>query len=295
MSLLVLLGIMLASASLSMTLAGRSARLSESDARLDAAVDFALNSVLSDAGRFALADLPFGEPRSFDVIVPNNAGVSALVTVTRLRDGLLWIIADAWLPAGDHGSRHTNMIARLARPTLLPPAPLVSPGGIDIGGRVEFEADTSITANDADCAAAEGIAHSTTRSDAATFYRTPEQRARLDSAVAMGIAGGNGNIVHVRHDTTIGPGAFEGILIADSALTIVGPMTATGLLIAGGKMLSLSGLSLTGALLSYDSTTSGAIKLDNAVVRYSPCAVARQFRRLFPPRRLRTRSWFEVL
>ncbi|HEY4133015.1 MAG TPA: hypothetical protein VGM50_20535, partial [Gemmatimonadaceae bacterium] len=55
LSLLAFLGLLLGAAVASMTIAGRSSRLAELDAQLDAAADFALNTVFSDPDQFDLA------------------------------------------------------------------------------------------------------------------------------------------------------------------------------------------------------------------------------------------------
>ena len=89
-ALLALLGLLLAAAAASISLAGRSAKLAESASGADeGAAEFAANSSIGRAGSaFALADLPFGEAKTFDVSSGGSSNVRSTVTITRLRDGL---------------------------------------------------------------------------------------------------------------------------------------------------------------------------------------------------------------
>jgi hypothetical protein len=282
-ALLALLGLLLAAAAATMSLAGRSAKLAESGAELEGAAEFAANSVLAEPAPFALADLPFGEAKTFDVSSGGFSNVMATVTITRLRDGLLWIVGDAWRSAGEQGSRRVNVVARIPAIAPLPSAPLVARGAIAVGGAATFAPDT---VGDADCAASVSTAaRVATLSDSTAFLLTPRQRVVLDSAP---------NVVHFQHDTTLGPGSFSGILIADGSLAFVAPSTMTGLVVARGAITLRAGVTVVGALMSFDSSAHPAIVGDSAIVRYSPCAVAREFRRVLPPRRVRSRSWLEV-
>ena len=166
----------------------------------------------------------------------------------------------------------------------LPAAPLVARGTVAVGGSMVFAPDT---VGDADCTtAASSAPNLVTSSDSSAFLLTPRQRVALDSAP---------NVVHLQHDTTLGPGSFSGILIADGSLAFVAPYTVTGLVVARGAITIRTGVTVVGALMSFDSSSHPAIVEDSAIVRYSPCAVAREFRRVLPPRRVRSRSWLEVL
>jgi hypothetical protein len=290
LSLLAFLGLLLGAAVASMTIAGRSSRLAELDAQLDAAADFALNTVFSDPDQFDLATAPFGRPQSLVVTIPTSnasestgpAAIHGSVTTTRLRSGLLWIVAQSRSGSGG-GVRHVSGIARFLGPTQLPRAPLIARGSILTDSSVVFESDT---ASDRDCAAGVSVApHTLQASDSSLFYLSAAQRALFDSAP---------NVVRFPRDTTLGPGAISGILIADGALHLVGPLSVEGLVIARGPISANRGVNIIGAIMSFDTTSKNSITLNDDIVRYSPCAVARAFRRLSPPQRLRARTWLEV-
>jgi hypothetical protein len=282
-ALLALLGLLIAAAAASMVLSGRSARLAESSAQLEGAAEFAANSVLAEPAPFALASLPYGEAKTFDVSSGGAPSVRSTVTITRLRDGLLWIVGEAWLDAGEEGSRRINVVARIPPLGPIPPAPLVARGVVAVGSSTTFAPDS---VGDPDCAAKSTAPRVAASSDSTVYLLAPHQRALLDSAPS---------VVHFPHDTTLGPGSFTGIMIADGSLAFAAPFTMTGLVVARGAISLRAGVTVVGALTSFDSSAYPAITGDSAIVRYSPCAVARELRQLLPPRRIRSRSWLEVL
>jgi hypothetical protein len=283
LSVLVLLGALLAAAVASMTLAGRSARLAELDARLDANAEYVLNTVFSEPEKFGIAESPYGRAQTFDVTIPNAPDVASTVTVTRLRGGLIWIVAEARLTTADGAVRRASGIARWRGPTQLPQVPLIARGTIALDASVTFDADTS---SDPDCAASSGaVTHSMQSSDSSAYYLLPAQRALLDSAP---------NVLRFARDTSVGPGEINGVVLADGALTLVAPLRVHGLIVARGSITASTGVSIEGALMSFDSTAEKSITLNGVSVRYSPCAIAQVFRRLHPPQRLHARTWLEV-
>jgi hypothetical protein len=281
-ALLALLGLLIAGAMASMTLASRSATLVESNARLDGAAELAAESVIAEQVRFALPDLPYGVARAFDIPMPNEPRVAATATVTRLRAGLLWIVGEARGVGGDRGVRRVNIVARIPSVMPMPIAPLVARGSIVVGPAASFDVDST---GDPDCAALSPAPNSAQAHDSSAFLLAAAQRAPLEGAPS---------VLHLTHDTTLGPGSFAGLIIADGSLTIRGPFTMSGLIAARGWIDAPSGLVLIGAALSFDSSAHAAITVDASSVRYSPCAVARELRRVLPARRIGMRSWSEL-
>src|SRR5215208_5858250 len=224
LALLTLLGLLIAGAFASSTLGERSSRLTQSDAQLAASGDYAINTVLGDPRSYGLADLPFGEARTFDVSIPNASGIRAVVSATRLRAGILWLVADVTMAGIDQGQRRVSVVARFPSLANIPPAGLVSGGNVIARESVVFVTDTS---SDPDCTvlsiadvivapgATATVGDSTrvvvqsSAADSASYFLTSRQLAAFDSAPT---------VVHARGDTTIG-GRFDGILIVDGSLT----------------------------------------------------------------------------
>lgn len=303
LGLMTLLGLMIAGAFAASQLGERSTRLTQSDALLSASADYAITTILGDAQIYRLADLPLGQARSFDVDVPDAPSVSAIVDVTRLPAGVLWLVADAAIAGIDQGHRRINLVARYSSLGALPAAAIVARGNVIARDSVSFAVDTT---GDPDCAipstydivqslGATSTVQTGTRvdtsasaGDSTTYYMTLQQRARLDTA---------GAIVHVHGDTTIAGGTFAGILIVDGSLVVSGPLAVAGLIVVRGSITAIvGGLSLTGAMMAYGTLANGSttIEIRNATIRYGPCVVANAMRhatRLMP---VRQRSWAEL-
>lgn len=302
LALMALIGLLVAGALASTTIAQRSSRMSVTDAVLTTSADYALNTILADPRGFGLADLPLGERATFDIPVPTTEDAQVAVGVTRLPGGVLWLVADAIGGGPDRGHRRINLVARFPSVGALPGAAIVARGNVRLGHDVLFQADTS---HDAECSAgatvdvvvapaalvsggdSSRVARRAVAADSSTYYVSSSQLAVLDSA---------GTIVHVRGDTTIRGGGLDGILIVDGSVTIAGAYAVTGLIIARGRIAAVAGgFSLTGAVLSFSARDSlPAIELSGATLRYSPCSVARAFRVALAPRPARQRSWAEV-
>jgi hypothetical protein len=303
LGLMTLLGLMAAGAFAASFLGERSSRLAQSDAVLGAAADYAITTVLGDPRGNRLADLPFGQPRSFDVAVPDAASVRATVVVTRLAAGVLWLVVDAAVGGVDQGHRRINVVARFPSPGALPPAGIVARGNVVARDGVSFGVDST---GDPDCAVASmldvitpsgatvNVGDSTrvgalgVAGDSATYYMKPRQIAMLDSAAS---------VVHVRGDTTIAGGTFSGILLVDGSITVTGPFAVTGLLIARGAMSAIAGgLSVSGAIMAYgDSPPDGAVlEIAHATIRFAPCTIANALKHAVAPRPVPQRSWSEV-
>ncbi|MEO6877398.1 MAG: hypothetical protein ABI205_02880, partial [Gemmatimonadaceae bacterium] len=283
--------------------AQRSSRLAHTDALLTAAADYALNSIVGDPTRYALVDLPFGQSQPFAFPSPGPESSSTTVNVTRLRSGVLWLVATSTLAGLDQGERRINLVARFPSVGALPGAAIVSRGEVSITADVLFASDSVA---DPDCSAPTAadivvapsasvsgpgiarVAHLQSATDSAVYFITAGQIAALNNANA---------VVHVWRDTVIAGGSFTGILVVDGRLTISGPFAATGLLIALGPVdATAGGLTLNGTLMSFAAPTDGsaAVTLAGASIRYGGCAISRAFRVAFPPRLVRGRSWAEL-
>ncbi len=308
LALTAIVALLLAGAVASMTLAQRSSRLVEVDARLNESADYALSTVLADPDRFGLADLPLGVASRFDVPVPGaeGAGVSVSASATRLPGDLLWLESQAILDGRDGGARRFSLVARFPLAGSFPPAALVSRGDVHIGHDVVFLRDTSTDAEcgkpaTADVVVAPG-AHvmgttasgdsvrtvvGAAASDSSTYRLSSRQVAALDSARG---------VVHVRGDTTIVGGALDGILVADGSITITGPFRAAGMIVARGRVIAVSGLFVgTGTILSFaPASATPSIDLAGASITYSACTVDRAFRRAWLPRQVPKRGWAEI-
>lgn len=285
LSLLALLGLAIAGAVASATIAQRAETLALSEGALASSADYALSTVLANPAMYALADLPLGDARSFDVAVP-AAGVHAAVAVTRLPAGLLWLVSQASLDTagGLAARRRVNLIARfpVTGPTLA--APLISRGSISLGAGVVIVADSTPAHADAECVVSTAATPIQT-TDSVALFQTARQLAALDSAPG---------VRHVRGDTVISAGSFDGILFIEGALTVDGPFSLTGLAVVRGKIKSSAGLTVTGGIVSHAAGPGPAIDLAGAVIRYSPCEIGRVLRVAAPPRTARGRSWSEL-
>jgi hypothetical protein len=304
LALMALIGLLVAGAVASSTIAQRASRLSFMDAVLTAAADYALNTILADPRGFRLAELALGERATFEISVPDSKDAQVVVGVTRLTGGVLWLVVDASSGGRDQGHRRINLVARFPFVGASPDAAIVARGNVHLGHDVLFQADTS---RDPECSTSPAVdvivapgavvsggdsTRATVRAaaaDTATYYLTAQQLAVLDGART---------IIHVRGDTTItGGGGFEGILIADGSVTISGAYTVTGLIIARGRIEVVGGgFSLTGAILSFANPAGAvpSIELSGAMLRYSPCSVSRALRVALAPHPVRQRSWSEV-
>jgi hypothetical protein len=305
LALMALIALLVAGAVASSTAAQRSARLTFIDAALTSAADYALNTILADPHDFGLADLALGQRTLLDISVPSMKDARVFVGVTRLPGGVLWLVADAASTDVDQGHRRLNLIARFPVVGALPEAGIVARGNVHLGRDVFFQADTS---HDPECTApasvdvviapgahvsggdSSRVAIRSSAADTSAYFLMASQLAVLDSARA---------IVHVRTDTTITGGSgneLDGILIVDGSVTITGAYAATGLIVARGRIqVSGGGFSLVGAMLSFaEPAADPAIDVSDAIVRYSPCAVAHAFRTALAPRPVSQRSWAEV-
>jgi hypothetical protein len=224
------------------------------------------------------------------------------VSATRLPGGIIWFVAALGAGGPDSGRRMINLVARFPSLGPVAPAGIVARGGVVTSDAVAFSVDT---ATDADCAerspSAEVIvspgsstslgsgqraAVSNVAGDSAAYLLTAPQLAALDSAAP-------GPVVHVRGDTTIAGGAFDGVLIVDGSVAVAGSFALTGLLIARDSITASAGLAVRGAMMAFESSHVG-VRLSGGVIEYSPCQIARALRRAVRPAPVRGRAWGEL-
>jgi hypothetical protein len=282
LSLLALLGLLLAGALALTTIGQRAARASVSDGPLLGAADYAAGEILADPTRFALADLALGAPTRFDVPVPGVANIGSSVVATRLPNGVYWLVATATMAGADSARRRVNVVARTDWIGPPPAAPFVSRGSTSVGSDVVVMADSE---SEADCAVDSISVAAIQTDDSAAVFDSSSQWNAL--AAASGV-----RVVH--GDTTISSGAFEGILMVEGDLIVGGSFDMKGLIVARGRIRSSLGLRLTGALVSQASGGGSTIDLGGATVRFAPCYLSRLLRRVSPVRASRGRGWVEL-
>lgn len=302
LTLLTLLGIFVAATVATSVTSQRGVLAGQDAATALAAAEFAVATVLGDPTGYSLPTLALGQPAHFTVSVPETSTIAAGVTVTRLPDGVLWLVAGAAIAGPDSAERRVNIVAEFPRIGPLPVAGIEARGDVALAADVSFDADTS---GDVDCAArgavsrisvapgasatvAPGIAIdvSGAAADSNSYFLTTWQRALLSSGAVI--------IRRVSGDTTITGGVFDGILLVDGAVTVTGAWIVNGMVVATGPIRASAGLSVTGALLSAYTGPGRAIDLAGATIRFAPCIVAAALRRVSSPRLVRERAWAEL-
>lgn len=284
--LLTLLGILITGAVSATAVRFRAAHDGLVDGALDAAAVNAIGAVLRDPAGSGLADLPLGVATTIALPpadYPGYESIGARVAVTRLRHGVVWMLAQSQsMRDTAAGQRRLELVLRYPWVGDPPAAAIVARGDVSVDASVIVSADSG---GDADCARAAPTTPFVQRSDSSDFFLAAAQLALLDSSAS---------VRHVRGDTTVSGGTFDGILVVDGRLTIDGPWTVTGLVVVRDVVRSSGGLSLVGALLSFADGAQPAVILSDARLRYSPCMVAHALRVALPPRLSRPRAWGEA-
>jgi len=302
LALLTISGIVVAALVASSITAQRSTRLGGSDAAALASAEYAASSILARASTYGLAGLPLGVTQRFDVAVEQTSELRVDVGVTRLPHGVLWLVAEAVLRGLDSSERRINLVAQFPDLGPLPTAAIESRGDVSLASDVTITTDTT---GDAECAAGPS-APNVVAAGGASVAASPAIRVETRSVAAdsdsyllnprqRSILGSGPGVAHVVGDTTIGGGAFDGILLVDGALTITGSLVVTGVVVATGPIRTSGGrLSVTGALLSAYSGPGRAIDLAASSLRFAPCVAATVLRAAAMPRRVRDRAWAEL-
>jgi len=280
LSLLAMLGLLLAGAVAVAAAGQHAARLSATDGVLIGAADYAVGELLGDPRRFGLADLPLGRATPFAVSVSGFATVRASATATRLPSGVYWLVGRALMADADSARRRVNVVARTVWVGRPPAAPFVSRGSTVLSPDVSVQLET---AGEADCAIT-SVPSAIDNADSLAVFDAPGTWTRLASATG----------VHVVHgDTAITSGSLDGILMVEGSLSVDGAFDMRGLILARGPVRSSIGLHLTGAIVS-QAAGAGAIDLRGASVRYAPCLVGQILRRASSIEIVRGWGWTEL-
>ena len=220
LALLALLGLLLAGAVASATIAQHALHASLADAPLLGAADYAAGAVLGNPQSFGLADLPLQRPQTFDIPVPCvKPALIASVTATGTSSGLYWLVAKSVSSESDTARRRIGVIARTIWVGPPPSAPFVARGSTSLSPDVVVLADTT---GGPDCAVSSAPAPIQT-TDSASLFDGGGRWAALAAASGVRTTAG---------DTTLTAGTFDGILMVSGNLVIDGPFTMTGLIVA---------------------------------------------------------------
>ncbi|MFI5229056.1 MAG: hypothetical protein ACHQWU_08305 [Gemmatimonadales bacterium] len=299
LALMTVLGLLVVGAVGSVVVAQRGTELARAGALLDAAAGEAIGTLLADPVAYAMADLPLGRARAYSMSLID--GGAAVVSATRLPGGVLWLVAAVGSSGPDSGRRTVNLVARFPSVGPIPTSGLVARGSVVASDGVAFTVDST---SDADCAppspasvpdvtvglgatASLGAGARSLTSGAAAdpfeYFLTASQLASLDSV---------GAVVHVRGDTTIAGGSFDGLLVADGSIVFTGAFALSGLMVARDSIISSGGLAVRGAAMAFSAAT--AMRLAGATIEYAPCQIARALRRATRPAPVRGRAWAEL-
>lgn len=280
LTLLALLGLLLAGAVAAMSLAQHATSASLWEGPLLGAADFAVSEVLMDPAASGLPDLPLGQPVTTTIAAP-AADLSTSVVATRLPQGIYWLVARANVAGAERAQRRVNLIGRTAWLGRVPGAPFVARGPTTLAADVVVLNDSI---GEPDCAVVAAPPPILT-DDSASVFDASGIWSRLADATGVRVVHG---------DTTLTSGVFEGILMVGGTLTVDGAVDLRGLVVARGRIRSTAGLHVTGALVSQAAGPGPSIDLHGATVRYSPCLVSRLLRRASPIRVVRGWGWTEL-
>lgn len=306
LSLLALLGLLVAGSFAAIVLSSRTSRLAQVDARLDAAAEYALWAPVTDWAAWDLAGLRVGATRSRLVPIPTASDVRAIVSATRLPRGVLWVVADARSIMGEEAHRRLNLLLRLPPSEPLPEAAIVARGDVRLGPRVRIDVDSAQIRECASLPSA-GVA----LVDGATLTVTNDPGAPVITSVAS-IAAGDSSMYRLRGigwsalaggagvsiapgDLTLPAGSGSGVLLVAGRLTITGPFDFSGLIVTRNGVQASGGVTINGALLSFQPAGPPAsVDLTDVALVYAPCTVRSALESIFPPTRAGQRSWADL-
>lgn len=302
LSLLALLGLLVAGGFATSLLDRRSASVARTDAELTTTADFALQTVLGDWEARRLADLRIGETRSTAVDVGSDV-TRATVSATALPAGLLWLLADVASDRSE-GTRRVNLVARFPFVAFLPDAALTSNGDVQLGAEVRFSVDSTgdrgcTHAPTADILLSPSAAISIT--DTTRTRVTVERRASVADSTRYLLAidsttrRNNPHVVYIGGDTTLTDGSIDGVLIVTGRLRITGRFVFSGVVIAGRGIDATLGEPLVhGAVLAFGAPGAAVVQFARASLQFAPCVAFRALQMAHAPRRVRERSWAEM-
>lgn len=284
LSLITLLGLLVIGSVAATAMQQRAAHLALAGDALASGADAAATSVLRDRDPGWFASLSLGVAQTWAVAPPPSRGIAltrSTASVIRLGNGILWITGESSLTGDDRGIRRVGLLARFPFVAPTPAAGIVARGSVSIAPDVVASVDSS---GDAECRI----------TAAPPFVQAADSVALVQAAWQVALLDTVASIRHVRGDTTLAEGAFEGIMLVDGNVTIDGAFSFTGLLVVRGRIVSPKGLTLTGAMISQAPLAGAAVALTGSVIRFAPCLVAQRLRGLFPPRIVPGRAWAEL-
>ena len=306
LSLLALLGLLVAGSFAAIVLSSRTSRLAQVDARLDAAGEYALWAPVTDWDAWDLAGLRVGATRSRLVSIPAAPDVRATVSATRLPRGALWVVADARSTVGEEGHRRLSLLLRLPVSDPLPEAAITSRGDVRLGPGVRIGMDSAQARHCASPPAAEvalaaGGTLAVVDDAGSPAIASLVSSAAGDSAVYRlrgngwsALAGGMGVSI-APGDLSISATTGSGVLLVRGRLSITGPFSYSGLIVALDGVQASGGVSISGALLSFRTPGSPAsVDLTESTLIYAPCTVRHALESIFAPRRAGERSWADL-
>jgi hypothetical protein len=303
LSLLTLLGLLVAGAFASTLLDRRSARFVHTDAELSAAADYALHAALGEWDVGGFADIPLGETRSTSSVIPDNS-MKATVTATSLPNGALWLAATITSAFGNE-MRRVNVTARFPFVAFQPDAALTAAGDVMLGPDVRFAVDST---GDKDCARAPigdlvmapasqlDLADTTGPPITVTRSNTASDSAHYLLGVDLLNRRRASRVIYVAGDTTISGGSASNVLfVAAGSIRITGPFDFSGVMIAGrGVDATLGDTRIRGAVLAFGAPGAIALRLSRATVEFAPCITMRALKMAHGPHRVRARGWAEL-
>jgi hypothetical protein len=302
LSLLALLGLLVAGGFATSLLDRRSAGVARTDAELTTAADYALYTALAGWETYGLAELRVGETRSLAV----NTGIYATrasVSATPLPSGMLWLLASVTRDGAD-GTRRGNLVARFPFVAYRPDAALTSNADVQIGADVHFSVDST---GDRGCA--QIPISDVLLSPSAAINITDTTRTRITIARRASVADStryvlaidsttrrnNPHVIYIAGDTTLTDGSIDGVLIVTGRLRITGRFVFSGVVIAGrGIDATLGEPIVRGAVLAFGTPGTTVVQFARASLQFASCVAFRALQMAHAPRRVRERSWAEM-
>jgi hypothetical protein len=302
LSLLALLGLLVAGGFATSLLDRQSAGVGRADAELSTAADYAVHTVLAGWETYGLADLRVGETRSA-AINGGNVETHASVSATALPAGVLWLLASVTRD-GVEGARRTNLVARFPLVGFLPDAALTANGNVQLGADVQFSVDSTGDRGCSHAPAADVVLSPSAAITVADTTRTRITVSRRASAsdstryllsIDSTTQQNNPHVVYIAGDTTLTDGTIDGVLIVTGRLRITGRFVFSGVVIAGrGIDASLGEPIVRGAVLAFGTPGATVVQFARASLQFASCVAFRALQLAHAPRRVRERSWAEM-
>jgi hypothetical protein len=283
------------------------------NARLDAAVAFALATAAVEWRQHSLGTLGIGSSRQFGVTVPGSPA-SASFMVTRVGAEVYWVVAEA--VAGE-ARRRESLVLRLVLPRVDSLPSILAGGAVTLSPEVTLTRDTVagcapraadlLLGPEASLSAANGelppltIERSAVAGDTGALGTIAGiDIGALAAAADLTLPAGSevaapSGVVHAEGNLVLTSGIAEGILIVDGQLTIAGPITYSGLIVArGGLVTSAPGAQLTGSIRTGPAIGALTELTHQLTIRGSACTLQAIVSAGVTPRPVNGRRWAEI-